>query len=169
VEEPLPEKTIEIAIGLIWRDGQLLIARRPEGVHLAGLWEFPGGKIRPKEDAEAAVIREAAEELAVRIAVDGEREILAFTYPERRVRLHVLECRWIEGEPRALGCAEWRWVAPGDLAHYSFPPANAPLIVTLAACGSPLNAEEGDGLKCNRRRQSAPRAASREQERSDHA
>jgi mutator protein MutT len=125
-------KTIEIAIGLIRREGKLLIARRPEGVHLAGLWEFPGGKIRSGESAAAAVIREAQEELAVRIEVDGERETLEFTYPERRVRLHVLECRWVAGRPRTLGCADWRWVAPADLKHYSFPPANAPLIAALS-------------------------------------
>lgn len=123
---------VEIAIGLIRREGLLLIARRPEGVHLAGLWEFPGGKIAPGESAEAAVIREADEELGVRIAVEGEREAIEFSYPERRVRLRVLDCRWVEGEPETRGCAEWRWVAPADLARYEFPPANRPLIEAIS-------------------------------------
>lgn len=126
-----PLESLEIAIGLIRRAGLLLIARRPEGVHLAGFWEFPGGKIRAGESPAEAVIREVAEELALRIAVEGERETIEFTYPERRVRLHVLECRWFDGEPEARGCAEWRWVAPADLPDYQFPPANAPLIRQL--------------------------------------
>jgi 8-oxo-dGTP diphosphatase len=128
----IPLETVEIAIGLIRREGLLLIARRPEGVHLAGLWEFPGGKIALGESPEAAVIREAAEELAVRIVVEGERETIEFAYPERRVRLRVLECRWVAGEPEARGCAEWRWVAPADLARFEFPPANRPLIAAIS-------------------------------------
>jgi hypothetical protein len=55
----------------------------------------------------------------------------------------VLNCRWEAGEPEAVGCAEWRWVAPADLANYEFPPANAPLIEQLRAPGSALRVEDG--------------------------
>lgn len=129
---PLP--TIDVAIGLIWRDGRLLIARRPEGAHLAGLWEFPGGKIRPGETPEAALVREAEEELAVQVAVERERPFaLEFSYPDRRVRLRVFDCRWLGGEPQCRSCAEWRWVTPDDLTAYDFPPANELLLRALAA------------------------------------
>jgi mutator protein MutT len=127
---------IEVAIGLIWRDGRLLITRRPEGVHLAGLWEFPGGKLESGESAASGLAREVEEELAVRIDVEHERETLVFSYPDRQVRLHVFDCRWLSGNPEARGCAEWRWVAPADLVHYPFPPANEPLIRQLVARSS---------------------------------
>jgi 8-oxo-dGTP diphosphatase len=128
--EPLP--LIEVAIGLIWREGRLLITRRPAGVHLAGLWEFPGGKREPGESAARCLAREVAEELGIEIAVGEEREVLAFTYPDRRVELRAFDCAWRRGEPRARGCAEWRWVLPADLAGYEFPPANGPLLARLS-------------------------------------
>jgi mutator protein MutT len=126
---------IEVAIGLIWHDGRLLITRRPPDVHLPGLWEFPGGKCEPGESGSQCLAREVAEELGIRIAVGSERKVIEFTYPDRRVRLTVYDCRWLSGEPEARGCAEWRWVAPADLGEHEFPPANAGLIAELQASG----------------------------------
>lgn len=126
---------IEVAIGLIWHDGRLLITRRPLGVHLPGLWEFPGGKCESGESGPDCLAREVAEELGIRIAVGRERDVVEFTYPDRHVRITVYDCQWLSGEPEARGCAEWRWVAPAGLGHYEFPPANADLIAKLQASG----------------------------------
>jgi mutator protein MutT len=122
---------IEIAIALVWKDGRLLIARRPTGVHLAGLWEFPGGKIEPGETTAACVLRELREEVGIEAEVTGERPMIEFTYPERTVRLHPLDCRWLSGEPQPTRCEEPRWVLPVELPAYSFPEANAPLLAEL--------------------------------------
>jgi mutator protein MutT len=127
---------IEVAIGLIWRDGRLLITQRPPGVHLAELWEFPGGKCEPGETTAACLAREVAEELGIEVAVEQQRETLQFAYPDRHVRLSVFDCRWLRGEPEPRGCAAWRWVTPGELPGYPFPPANAPLIEKLLAGSS---------------------------------
>ena len=124
-------KVVEIAIGLVWKEGRLLIARRPAGVHLAGLWEFPGGKIQPDETPEACVLRELREEVGIEAQVTGKREVIPFVYPERTVRLHPLDCRWLSGEPHPTGCEEPRWVLPAELAAYEFPAANAPLLAEL--------------------------------------
>src|SRR5205085_11354747 len=102
--ENLGSSTVDVAIGLVWRDGRLLIARRPAGVHLGGLWEFPGGKIEPGETPEACILRELREEVGIEAEVNGEREVIFFTYPERSVRLHPLDCRWRAGEPHPAVC-----------------------------------------------------------------
>jgi mutator protein MutT len=122
---------IEIAIALVWKEGRLLIARRPAGVHLAGLWEFPGGKIEPGETPAACVLRELREEVGIEAEVTGERALIEFAYPERAVRLHPLDCRWLSGEPRPVHCEEPRWVSPTELSEYAFPEANAPLLAEL--------------------------------------
>jgi mutator protein MutT len=127
---------INVAIGLVWRDGRLLIARRPVGVHLAGLWEFPGGKMEPDETPEACILRELREEVHVEAEVTSRREVIEFTYPERTVRLHPIDCRWLAGEPHPEGCEEPRWVAPAELAGYVFPPANASLLAALGVTAS---------------------------------
>jgi len=122
---------IEIAIGLVWKEGRLLIARRPAGVHLAGLWEFPGGKIESGEAPAACVLRELWEEVGIEAEVTNERAVIEFTYPERTVRLHPLDCRWLTGEPQPACCEEPRWVLPTELAGYEFPAANVPLLDAL--------------------------------------
>jgi 8-oxo-dGTP diphosphatase len=122
---------IDVAIGLVWKEARLLIARRPAGVHLGGLWEFPGGKAEPDETPEACLLRELREELGIEAAVEGKREVIEFVYPERTVRLHPIDCRWLAGEPHPTGCEDPRWVLPADLADYEFPPANATLLASL--------------------------------------
>jgi 8-oxo-dGTP diphosphatase len=122
---------VDVAIGLVWKDGRLLIARRPEGVHLGGMWEFPGGKVEAGETPETGLLRELREELGVEATVIGRRAVLEFTYPDRSVRLHPLDCRWLSGEARPAGCEDPRWVAPIELSAYEFPPANASLLAEL--------------------------------------
>lgn len=122
--------TLIVAAAVIERDGRVLLTRRLPDTHLAGRWEFPGGKCQPGESLTACLARELEEELNVE-AVVGD-EILATThdYPERRVELHFLRCR-ILGEPQPVLGQEMRWVARADLGDYEFPPADAELIAQL--------------------------------------
>lgn len=124
--------TIEVAAGLVFRDGRLLITQRPAGGHLAGLWEFPGGKREEGESFEECLRRELREEVGIEVEVLEAVESISHEYPEKRVRLEFLRCRWRSGEPGPLGCAALAWVRPWELARYEFPPADARLLKRLA-------------------------------------
>lgn len=126
---------LQIAIALIWKDGQLLVSRRPAGTHLAGFWEFPGGKCGPEESAAACAEREALEEVGVVCRASTAREPISHVYADRHVVLTPVDCAWESGEPRPLAVAEVRWVRPSELACYAFPPANAPLLAALSRDG----------------------------------
>jgi len=128
---------IEVAIALVWRQGCLLITRRPNETHLGGLWEFPGGKCQPGEAPEACAEREVLEEVGVACRATGRRTAIQFTYPERTVRLHPIDCDYQGGGPRPIQVTEWAWARPEDLADYEFPPANAGLIRELSAGPAP--------------------------------
>ena len=120
---------LSIALALIWRGGELLIAQRArDAAHLPGVWEFPGGKVEAGEAPVQACIREAREEVGLQIEAVGAREIIVWEYSQRTVILHPFDCRIIEGEARALGSAEVKWCAPADLDAEDFPAANAALI-----------------------------------------
>ena len=119
------------AIGGIEREGKVLIQRRKRGAHLGGLWEFPGGKRRPRETALACLRRELKEELGVVVRVGEALGELRYDYPERRVRLAVHRCAIVRGTPKPLGTATLRWVPSSQLAQYAFPPANGPLLQRL--------------------------------------
>jgi len=125
----LPE--IEVAAGLAFRAGRLLIAQRRPGDHLGGLWEFPGGKRRAGETFETCLQRELREELGIEVEVIELIEALTHTYPEKTVHLRFYRCRWIRGEPRALGCDAWAWVTRAGLNQYRFPPADERLLERL--------------------------------------
>lgn len=121
---------VDIAVGVI-RDpaGRVLINRRPAGKPLAGLWEFPGGKIEPGETIAQALARELAEELG--ITVSRQRPLIAFTHDyggEWRVRLHVHEILDYEGEVADREAQALRWMAPKDLGTVELLPANAPIV-----------------------------------------
>jgi 8-oxo-dGTP diphosphatase len=131
-EGPAP-RVIEVAAALIERDGRILIAKRPEGAHLAGLWEFPGGKREPGESFEACLAREVREELDVGVAVGEEVRHVRHAYPDRTVEIRFFRCRVVEGEPRAVQVADVAWVPPGELARYPFPPADAEIVGDLSA------------------------------------
>ncbi|MFM1769618.1 MAG: Mutator MutT protein [Verrucomicrobiota bacterium] len=119
---------IEVAAGLVFRGGRLLITQRPAGGHLAGLWEFPGGKREPGESFEDCLARELREELGIEVAVLEEVETLTHAYPERTVHLRFYRCAWRRHEPQALGCADFRWVDLAGLAGFAFPAADARLL-----------------------------------------
>ena len=123
---------IEVAAGLIRDDaGRYLITRRRSGTHLAGLWEFPGGKRHEGESLEACLRRELSEELGGPFEVGEKVETVRWAYPEKTVVIHFYRCRMAAGavEPREAQAIEW--VAPERLAEYEFPPADAALIVRL--------------------------------------
>lgn len=122
-----------MAAGLIFHDGRLLITQRPPGSHLAGLWEFPGGKRDPDESWESCLHRELHEELGVRVAVEELYEEIDFDYPGKRVKLRFYLARLIEGEPKPLECAALRWIGPEGLDTHSFPDADALLLQRIRA------------------------------------
>ena len=124
---------IEVAAGLIFRQGQLLITQRRPGDHLGGLWEFPGGKRRPEETFEQCLERELFEELGVRVWVGELMAAITHAYPEKTVALRFFRCAWRAGEPRPIECQALAWIGPADLNRYPFPPADAQLLAELAA------------------------------------
>ena len=123
---------VEVAAGLI-RDaqGRYLITQRRKGSHLAGLWEFPGGKLEAGETPSAGLRRELTEELAATFAVGDLVESVRWEYPDRVVVLHFFDCRLASGEIVPLEEQAMRWVAPDELATYDFPPADQELIRRL--------------------------------------
>lgn len=122
---------IEVAAALIFTKAGLLIAQRPPGVHLAGLWEFPGGKREPAESYERCLVREIREELGCEVTVGPLLHEEDHDYPEKRVRIRFFKCSLASGEPQALGCATFRWVLSSDLLHYTFPEADQALLEHL--------------------------------------
>lgn len=122
---------IEVAAGLIHRDGRYLIARRKAGVHLAGYWEFPGGKREAGETLEECLQRELREELNVRVDIPVPYRIVRHEYPEKVVELHFFRCVIESGEAEALDCAELRWVLPEEFSQFEFPPADGVILEAL--------------------------------------
>jgi mutator protein MutT len=122
---------IEVAAGLVFRQGKLLITQRPEGGHLAGLWEFPGGKRESGETFEACLVRELREELGIAVGVGELVEDLTHVYPEKTVRLRFYRCTLKEREPQPLGCPAFAWVGPDQLKDHSFPAADGRLLERL--------------------------------------
>lgn len=119
-----------VVAAVIEHEGRLLLTRRIEGTHLAGLWEFPGGKVGDGESHVDALRRELREELDVASDV---RDLLLTTthvYPERTVCLHFYRCTLV-GTPRAVLGQEMRWVVPGELDALAFPAADRELIEML--------------------------------------
>ena len=129
-------RAVVVLAGVIERDGRFLLARRLEHTHLAGYWEFPGGKCEPHESHEACLIRELREELDVRAVVGDEILATEHTYPERTVRLHFRRCD-IDGEPRPLLGQELRWVGREELRTLQLPPADDELIAILVSRRNP--------------------------------
>ena len=122
---------VEVSAGLVFRDGRLLITQRRSDSHLAGLWEFPGGKRHPHESFEDCLRRELMEELGIEVAVGPPFESVVHAYPEKTVRLEFFLCRWTRHEPQPIGCAALAWVTRAELAQYAFPAADARLLDRL--------------------------------------
>jgi mutator protein MutT len=124
--------TIVVTAAVIERDGQVLVTRRPRGVHLEGLWEFPGGKCDPGEPLDRCLARELREELDVDARVGLEVFTTSHAYEDRRVELHFFACELV-GDPRPLLGQDMQWVARTELASLQFPPADAELIAALTS------------------------------------
>jgi mutator protein MutT len=119
---------VHVTAGLIWRDGRVLITRRPQGSHLAGYWEFPGGKQEPGESLDACLEREIMEELAVKVKVTEHLLQVDHDYDVKSISLHLFQCSNLVGEPQAVGCDDIRWVDPKDLDLYKLPPPDIRII-----------------------------------------
>lgn len=122
---------IVVLAAVIERDDHFLMTRRLEGTHLAGKWEFPGGKCEPGEAHDACLARELDEELGVRCEVGEEVFIVEHAYPERTVRLHFHRATLID-EPSSQQGQEMRWVARQDLRSLELPEADQGLVDLLS-------------------------------------
>ena len=127
----MADKPIEVAAGLVFRDGKLLITKRPEGSHFAGLWEFPGGKREANETIERCLHRELKEELGIEVALGQALESVTHKYSVMTVQITFFLARLAKGEPRAIECAGLEWVTRENLANFQFPPADQRLISRL--------------------------------------
>jgi 8-oxo-dGTP diphosphatase len=124
-----------VAAALIDNSGRVLVAERPQGKEFAGLWEFPGGKVEPGETPEAALAREANEELGIEIdpALLAPITFASESRGERHLVLLLYRCRDWRGEAQALDAAAIRWVAIADLGDLPMPPADRWFAEVLAA------------------------------------
>ena len=122
-----------VAVALVDVDGRILISQRPRGKPMAGLWEFPGGKIEIGESPEKALIREIKEELNIDVS---DRCLAPFTFASHKYeKFHLLMplyvCRVWEGNVEAMEKQALKWVRPKNLAEYPMPPADRPLVAML--------------------------------------
>ncbi len=124
-----------VAVALVDADGRILLQQRPPGKSLAGLWEFPGGKIEPGETPEAALIRELAEELGISVSTACLAPATFASAPlgDRHLLLLLFVCRKWEGTPRAIEASALTWVRPVQMHALPMPPADRPLIGLIEA------------------------------------
>ena len=123
--------TIVVA-AVVERAGEILVTERLPGTHLAGHWEFPGGKMEKGEDHRRCLEREMREELDVEIVVETELHATSFDYPDRTVELHFYRCAII-GEPKPILGQRVQWVSRAELGTLRFPPADRELIQLIKA------------------------------------
>jgi 8-oxo-dGTP diphosphatase len=133
LEHSLMRIVLVVACALVDADGRILIAQRPEGKNLAGLWEFPGGKLEPGERPEASLIRELSEELGISVkeACLAPLTFASHAYEDFHLLMPLYVCRRWEGTPQPLEGQALKWVRAGKLRDYPMPPADEPLISHL--------------------------------------
>lgn len=126
-------REIHVAVGAIFRNGKVLIARRPDHLHQGGLLEFPGGKVEDGESVQQALVREIREETGLRITPGSLQRVIEVRhdYGDKRVFLDVWETSSVEGDPEGLEGQEIRWLDPGELSDADFPAANRSIIRAL--------------------------------------
>lgn len=125
----MTQKQLSVAVGIIRNaEQQYFIARRPDGVHMAGMWEFPGGKVEEGETPEQALIRELHEETGIEASAPQTLNDKTFSTPERIITLHFFLVETWQGEPYGREGQESRWVSVEELREDEFPPANAEMI-----------------------------------------
>jgi len=121
-----------VTAGLIWKNGKVLITKRPKGSHLEGFWEFPGGKREKGETLRHCLEREITEELGIEIKADKLFLPVKHEYDYKVISLYTFNCTLLAGEPKALQCQEIRWVDPLRLCEFEFPPPD--MLVVEAIC-----------------------------------
>jgi 8-oxo-dGTP diphosphatase len=121
------------AVALVDADGRVLLAQRPAGKPMAGLWEFPGGKVDPGETPETALIRELAEELGIDVTASclAPFTFASYSYPDFHLLMPLYVCRKWSGIPAAREGQRFAWVRPARLGDYPMPPADKPLVAML--------------------------------------
>jgi len=129
-----PTSSLLVTAALLVRNGQYLLAKRPPGKHLAGHWEFPGGKVQKNETPPQALQREIQEELGIQVQVGDLFLDHTYQYPDRVVRLLTLHCT-TEEEPRPLEHAELAWLYPKEMEDYLVSPADEAVIAKLLVDG----------------------------------
>ena len=122
--------TLHVVAAVVEREGSFFLTRRQAGVHLAGLWEFPGGKVGDGESHADALRREMQEELGVDVAVGSLVSTASHAYDDRHVTLYFYACELL-GTPRPMLGQEMRWVPRAELRALGFPPADEELIELL--------------------------------------
>lgn len=132
-QEKARRMLLVVAVALIDADNRVLISRRPEGKQLAGLWEFPGGKIDPGETPEAALIRELKEELDIELCANclAPLTFASHSYDDMHLLMPLYICRTWEGEVNPQESQQIAWVKANRLQTYPMPPADLPLIPAL--------------------------------------
>jgi A/G-specific adenine glycosylase len=128
-ELPVVEKAAKvphyrIAVGVIWKRGRILIARRAETQMLGGLWEFPGGKQKKGETLEQTAVREIEEETGLTVRVGRPYATVKHAYSHFKITMTAFRCDWVSGRARPKASVELKWVAPAALSDYPMPRAN---------------------------------------------
>jgi 8-oxo-dGTP diphosphatase len=118
----------EVAAGLISRQGKILITKRPAGSHLAGLWEFPGGKRERGETLRECLERELREELGITVRAERLLGKVEHEYESRSISLYLFQCSAPDREPVPIGCESITWLGFEELDDYPMPPADKELI-----------------------------------------
>jgi 8-oxo-dGTP diphosphatase len=128
-----PRLLLVVAVALVDADGRVLVSERPPGKQLAGLWEFPGGKVEPGERPEETLIRELAEEIDIAVEEPclAPLTFASHAYPDFHLLMPLYVCRRWTGTPRPLEGQAIKWVKPKALRDLAMPPADAPLIPFL--------------------------------------
>lgn len=133
-KSPVPH--YDIAVGVVWKDGKILIGRRKETQMLGGLWEFPGGKIKKGEAEHVAVVREVREETGLVVRVLHKYCTIKHAYTHFKITLHAYACEVVSGDARPLASDEVRWVIRDELNDHPFPTANRKVIAAMRNLGS---------------------------------
>ena len=131
-----PDNAVHVVAGILSdSQGRILLAERVAGTHLAGAWEFPGGKIEPGESAESALRRELHEELGVDIGAVDPLISIPWRYPQKSIVLHAFRVRDFRGEPHGREQQALRWIAPDEALELPMPPPDRPIVTALRLPG----------------------------------
>ncbi len=122
---------VEVGCAIIHKNGELLIAQRHLQDSFGGYWEFPGGKREQDETIEECLVREAFEELGIRIHPERLLCNRVHGAPERRISLFFFFCKWVSGEPRAIDCKDFKWVSREDIRRYMLLPGDLEVLEDL--------------------------------------